>query len=55
MYRSPRQIARELDGAEITVYRWVKSGELPCIRPGGRIIRVSESDFRNFKAARSAA
>ena len=55
MHEAPAKSPVSSTGPEITVYRWVKSGELPCIRPGGRIIRVSESDFRNFKAARSAA
>lgn len=54
-YKSPRQIARELDVAEVTVYRWLKSGDLPCIRPGGRLIRVSDDDFRTFKATRQIA
>ena len=51
MYRSPRQIARELDISEPTVYRWLRSGELRSIRPGGKLYRIAESDYQDFKAS----
>ncbi len=53
MYRSPRQIARDLDISEPTVYRWLRSGELRSIRPGGRLYRIAESDYLDFKASRA--
>ncbi len=55
MYISPRTIARDLDISEPTVYRWLRSGELRSIRPGGRLYRIAESDYRIFKASHSVA
>ena len=55
MYNSPRTIARRWDVSEQTVYRWISSGRLPCTRPGGRLIRVSDADLHQFMAASGLA
>lgn len=46
-YRSPRDIAREYDICEQTVYRWIWSGRLPAHRVG-RLLRVSVEDLERF-------
>jgi excisionase family DNA binding protein len=48
---SPREIARSCDVAEITAYRWIRSGKLPYTRTGRRI-RVDDADLRAFLLSR---
>jgi excisionase family DNA binding protein len=50
---SPRQIARSRGVAEITVYRWIRSGQLPSTRPDGRCYQVAEADLRRFMMSRT--
>jgi excisionase family DNA binding protein len=52
---SVRTISRNLDCSEVTVRRWISAGALPCFRPGGRMIRVTDADCKKFKASRSLA
>ena len=51
MTYSPREIARSCDVAEITAYRWIRSGKLPYTRSGRRI-RVADADLRSFLLSR---
>jgi excisionase family DNA binding protein len=51
-YLSARDIARTLDVAEQTAYRWIWDGTLPAVRIHGRLVRVSEDDFNRFLASR---
>ena len=58
MKTTPREIARAHGYAEATVYRWVRTGELPCERPHGighgRPIVIDADAAEAFIAARMA-
>ena len=45
-----QEIATRLGANVETVRRWIRSGQLPAIRPGGQKLgyRVPESDLENF-------
>ena len=34
-----------------TVYAWMQSGALPCVRLGPRCVRIEPDDFENFRKA----
>jgi excisionase family DNA binding protein len=54
----PRDVARKINCAEATVYRWVRSGDLPSTRPlgagPGRPIVIDPADVDAFLAKRGA-
>lgn len=42
------QVARRLGYHRNSIIRWVRSGELIAIQPGGREYRIRESDLDDF-------
>ena len=44
---TPIEVAKILKVSRISVYRWIKSGELKAIKAGG-IVRIREEDLKKF-------
>lgn len=42
------QICEEWETHENTVYGWIRSGQLPAVKIGPRMIRVRRSDLAEF-------
>ena len=55
-YYSVREICERTGFPRSTIYRAIKEGELPALRPNGtsRGQRVSESDWEAWRAKRTA-
>ncbi len=47
IYLTVKDIATRLQVSEQTVWRWIRSGELPSIKLGGQY-RVSPDDLQDF-------
>jgi excisionase family DNA binding protein len=47
VYLTVKDIANRLQVSEQTVWRWIRSGELPSIKLGGQY-RVSPDDLQDF-------
>jgi predicted site-specific integrase-resolvase len=58
MWTNPRDISTTTGYAEATIRRWIRSGDLPCVRPRGagmgRPILVSQDDVDALIAKREA-
>ena len=50
-----REVARELKVSRQTVWRWIALGQLPALRLGNRIFRVTGEDLENFKKESTAS
>jgi excisionase family DNA binding protein len=50
-FMTPQEVADHLRVSKMTVYRLLKSGEMPSVRIG-RSLRVRESDLHAFLRAR---
>lgn len=46
-YLTPEQISKEYEITTTSVYAWLKSGKLKCIRLGNKY-RIDPKDFQNF-------
>lgn len=46
-YYTPDEVAKQLDVSRITVYRWLKSGELESLTIGGRH-RITQEQLNKF-------
>lgn len=51
-YIRPSEIAKTLDVHVMSVYRWIKNGELRAIKIGS-MVRVRQSDLESFVEHRS--
>lgn len=51
---SPKGVAAELGVSRRTVLDYIAAGKLPAIRYSPRVIRVTESDLRDFMNAARA-
>ena len=42
------ELSQILDVSKLTIYRWVRLGQAPCVKFGPKIIRFRLRDFENF-------
>ena len=42
------EVARQLRVSPATVYSWVRSGKMPAVRIGPRLIRIRDRDLEAF-------
>jgi excisionase family DNA binding protein len=45
---TPEQVAERLGLSVLTVRAWLRSGQLPGVKPGGRVWRVREHDLDEY-------
>jgi excisionase family DNA binding protein len=49
MNLTPKDVASRYSVSLATVYRWVRKGELPCLRLGPRVLRFSEPELLTWE------
>jgi len=49
MNLTPKDVATRYSVSLATVYRWVRKGELPCLRLGPRVLRFSELELLTWE------
>ncbi len=50
-----RELARRDEWAEVTIYKWIKSGELPARKLPNKTLRIREDDWQRCVASKGYA
>lgn len=45
---SVKQVANYLNVSERTIYRWIKEGEITCVKIGKRFIRITAAEVNRM-------
>lgn len=48
---SPAEVARHLGVTPWLIYSWIRTGRLPAMKFGRRVVRIRESDLAAFEEA----